>query len=601
LSRNPRVPRAGSAAVLLLAAAVLAPIPSDAAVAGSIIGRVIDGRGVPQMGATVLLLNAEGRALHRIYTNDAGGFTLENLFPGVYGVRVNLASFLPAIRENILVAAGAQRQLQIQMSNLFSSIQLVYPREGEWRDMSEDWKWVLRTASATRPVLRLAPWEEEDKERRSILRKFSGAFGPVQGLVQLSASAGDGGRVSAFGSESDLGTAFAVATSLFGSGHLLVSGNLGYGANKGAPSMGFHTSYRGEMPFGAEPEISVTVRQLFRPLDAGRTLFGPRSGAYAELQALTLGFQDHVVLGDLLRMEYGFRYDSVSFLDRLNYISPFGKLTYSLDEDTHLALSYAGGVPRPEMLAGSEGALAREVSNLGLYPRLSVLRSRPRLQRGEHIEIGLHQKVGQDVVEVAAYRDSFSNTAVTALLPGGLYAADALPDLFANTSSFNAGSYRTTGYRVSYSRRLNDHVRAAVAYGRTGVLAPSRAELLTSEASELRAALQLGREHFLTARVTAQAPKAGTWITSTYQWMGRPSATAPDLFNTSDTQALPGMNLMVRQPLPELSYLPGKFEATAEFRNMLAQNYIPVRTSDGRRLYLIPSARSFRGGFNFVF
>ena len=597
MSRNPRVPLACSAAALLVAAAVLATIPARAAVAGSIIGRVIDGRGMPQMGATVLLLNAEGRALHRIYTNDSGGFTLDNLFPGVYGIRVNLASFLPAIRENILVAAGAQRRLQIQMSNLFSSIQLVYPREGEWRDMSEDWKWVLRTASATRPVLRLVPWE--DSERRSILRKFSGAFGPVQGLVQL--SAGDGGRVSAFGSESDLGTAFAVATSLFGSGHLLVSGNLGYGANRGAPSMGFHTSYRREMPYGAEPEISVTVRQLFRPLDAGRALFGPPSGSYAELQAFTLGFQDRVALGDRMRMEYGFRYDSVSFLDRLNYISPFGKLSYVVDEHTHLALSYAGGVPRPEMAVGGEGALAREVSNLGLYPRLSMLRGQPRLQRGEHIEIGLHQNVGKDVVEVAAYRDSFSHTAVATLLPGGLYLGDALPDLFANTSSFNAGSYRTTGYRVSYSRRVNDHVRAAVAYGSAGVLAPSRAELLTSEADELRALLRLGREHFLSARVTAQAPKAGTWITSTYQWSGRPAATAPDLFHTPETQALPGMNLMVRQPLPELSYLPGKFEATAEFRNMLAQNYIPVRTADGRRLYLIPSARSFRGGFNFVF
>src|SRR4029077_561004 len=135
-------------------------------------------------------------------------------------------------------------------------------------------KWVLRTASTTRPVLRLAgvPWE--DKERQDVLRKFHGAVGDVQGLIRL--SAGDGGRVSGLGTESDLGTAFAVATSLFGTNNVLVSGNLGYAGTRGAPAAGFHTSISHEMPYGA-PELSVTVRQLFRPMDAGRTLFGPAS------------------------------------------------------------------------------------------------------------------------------------------------------------------------------------------------------------------------------------------------------------------------------------------------------------------------------------
>ena len=77
--------------------------------------------------------------------------------------------------------------------------------------------------------------------------------------------------------------------------------------------------------------------------------------------------------------------------------------------------------------------------------------------------------------------------------------------------------------------------------------------------------------------------------------------TAPDPFNISGQRALPGWNVTVRQPLPQPTYVPGKFEATAEFRNLLADGYVPVRTADGRRLYLIQSARSFRGGVNFVF
>lgn len=582
----------------LVSLGLVATTPAPAAVVGSITGLVTDDRGMAQMGASVWLLTAEGRNLRRVYTNQAGGFLIDNLFPGYYGVRVSVPSFLPALRERVLVEAGSAARLHVQLANLFSSVQLVTPGDGEWRDMTEDWKWVLRAASAIRPVLRFMPWE--DRERLAVLRKFSGAFGPVQGLVQV--SAGDGGRVSAFGSENDLGTAFAVATSLFGNHNLLVSGNLGYGSVRGAPSAGFHTSYSRELAFGAQPEISVTVRQLFRPMEAGRALFGPLNRDAAVLQAFTLGYQDRVVVGDMVKLEYGFLYDSISFLDRLNYLSPFGKLSYSLDDDTQVVLSYASGLPRPDSAWGDSGALGRNLSSLGLFPRMSLLGGRANLQRGEHMEIGFQQRLGEDVIEVAAYRDGFSNTAITALVPAGLYTGgDILPDLFSDTATLNAGSYQVTGYRASYSRRVNQHVRAGVAYGLAGVLEPQHQALATGDAGELRAMLKPVRESFVTALASVTLPASRTWIHSSYQWGGRTAVTGADLFNASATRALPGMNLMVRQPLPNASYLPGKFEATADFRNLLAQGYIPIRTSDGRRMFLVPSARSFRGGLNFLF
>lgn len=580
--------------------AILGVLPLSGASAGSIGGSVTDDRGIPQIGAAVTLLASDGRSLRRIYTDERGGFLLDNLFPGLYGVRIAVPSFLPALKEKILVEPGVRSYLAVQLANLFSSMQLVYPGEGNWRDMSEDWKWVLRTASATRPILRLTnPWE--DQERQSVLRRFNGAFGEVQGMVQL--SAGDGGRVSGFGTESDMGTAFAVAASLFGNNNLLVSGNLGYGASRGAPSAGFHTSYSHDLPYGAQPEISLTVRQLFRPVEAGRTLFGPLHRDGAVLQTFSLGFQDRVSLGDLVKLEYGFLYDSISFLDRLNYFSPFGKLSYRLDDNTQVMLRYAGGAPRPDAARGGEGALGRNLSTLGLFPRMSLRGGRPALQRSERMEIAVQQELGEDsVLEVAAYRDLFSNTAVTGILPSGLYGGgDVLPDLFSDTSSFNAGTHELTGYRVSYSRRLNEHVRAALAYGLDGVLTPERDALSTSDPGELRSILKSGREHTLTAQLIAQLPQARTWISSAYQWGSRTAVTAPDLFSVSSTRALPGLNVTVRQPLPQPTYIPGKFEATAEFRNLLADGYVPIRTADGRRMFLIQSARSFRGGVNFVF
>ncbi len=582
-----------------LLACWLGAVPLRGAVAGSIAGSVQDEHGMPQIGATVTLLASDGHALLRVFTNQKGAFLLDNLFPGRYAVRVSVPSLLPALRDKILVEPGVRAYLAVQLSNLFTSIQLVFPGEGELRDMTEDWKWVLRTASTTRPVLRLAgvPWEE--KERQEVLRKFHGAVGDVQGLIRL--SAGDGGRVSGLGTESDLGTAFALATSLFGANNVLVSGNLGYASTRGAPTAGFHTSISHEMPYGA-PELSVTVRQLFRPMDAGRTLFGAPSSSGALLQTLTLGFQDHLVLGDRVQLDYGFLYDSISFLDRLNYVSPFGSLTYRVDDDTQVILRYSGGMPRNDDTAG-EGALGRNLSALALYPRMSLRDGRVALQRGDHMEIGLRQDLGNaGVVELAAYHDNFTNAAVTAIAPGDLYASgDLLPDLFANTAAFNAGSYQTNGYRISYSRRLAEHLQAAVTYGLGGVLTPTSDTLTSNDPAELRALLRPRMEQTVTALLMAQVPQSHTWISSSYQWGSRHGVTSPDVFNVSPTRATPGFNVKVRQPLPQADYIPGKFEATAEFRNLTADGYMPLRTVDGRMLYLIRAARSFRGGVNFVF
>jgi len=344
------------------------------------------------------------------------------------------------------------------------------------------------------------------------------------------------------------------------------------------------------------------VRQLFRPIEAGQALFGPAGRAAGGLQTFTLGYQDRMDVGDMAELEYGFLYDSVSFLDRLNYVSTFGKLTYKVDENTRVILRYADGVPRADADIKGDDSLGRNVSALAVYPRMALSGGRATIQRGEHLEAGVQKQMGSSLFEVAAYRDNLSNTAITAIAPAGLYTnGDLLPDLFSTTSIFNGGSYQVTGYRASYSRKWSDHLRTSVAYGVGGVLAPERDVLYTDDPNELRSILRTRKEQSVTTQIVAQLPAAHTSISSSYQWTSRASVTAPDLFNSSDTRALPGLNITVRQPLPQPAYLPGKFEATAEFRNLLAQGYIPVYMTDGRRTLLIQSVRSFRGGLSFVF
>jgi hypothetical protein len=64
---------------------------------------------------------------------------------------------------------------------------------------------------------------------------------------------------------------------------------------------------------------------------------------------------------------------------------------------------------------------------------------------------------------------------------------------------------------------------------------------------------------------------------------------------------MPGLNVLVRQPLPRFGGLPWRMEATADLRNMLAQGYVPLNAADGQKILLVETPRSFRGGLSFIF
>src|SRR5215470_11456401 len=227
---------------------------------------------------------------------------------------------------------------------MFSSIQLVYPTPDQRAIMNVDWKWVLRTSNATRPILRLLPgWKPDDDGAEH--RAQSGIFSDTRALVTL--SAGDGGRVTSFGNESDLGTAFALATSLYGKNQLQFSGSVGYASQSGAPTAGFRTSYsRGEAD-GQGPEVTVTMRQMFMPgrLTAALEPYAGSSGV-PMLRTLSLSLRDGIQLSDALRLDYGASLDAVTFIGKLNYLSPYARLSYALDDQDELRFSYASGVPR---------------------------------------------------------------------------------------------------------------------------------------------------------------------------------------------------------------------------------------------------------------
>ncbi len=208
---------------------------------GSIEGKVRNHNGEPQMGATVTLYNRNERPVRKALTNIEGEFRFASLPPEIYSVKVNLNTFVPASRSGVQVRAGASSFLNIQLANLFSSIELVYTAPGQTSLLSEDWKWTLRTNASTRPVLRILPGVALPNDGWSSSKRQMQPFSETRGLVRL--SAGDNGS-DPYGTTADLGTAFALATSLFGTSELRVSGNLGYASQSGTPTTGFRAAFR---------------------------------------------------------------------------------------------------------------------------------------------------------------------------------------------------------------------------------------------------------------------------------------------------------------------------------------------------------------------
>ncbi len=547
------------------------------------------------MGATVLLFNRQERLCDRVLTDEKGEFSFAGLLPNIYALRVSVANFLPAFKSDILVQAGMRILLDVNLSTLLSSIQFV-PLSADQRTlMSDDWKWVLRTSSATRPILRVLPGSRSDDPSQ---RRTSTAFSDTRGLVKL--SAGDAGRVSSFGNEADLGTAFAFATSVFGSNQLQFSGNLAYGALSGLPSAGFRTSYR--RSFGdISPEISVTMRQLFVP---GRGNPGQDS-TLPPLRTMSVSLGDKAEISDNLDLEYGLELDTISFVDRLHYFSPYARLTYSLADQTKVDFTYTSGNARPELGAGQgEGSteLQRDIKSLAVLPRVSLRNGRAQVQRGENYELGISRSFGSREVRLAAYREAVSNATLTMVSPAGeAFAGDILPDLFSSSSVFNAGDYQTIGYTASLTQNLGDSYKVTVTYGSVGMLVPISNQLASDTPDDLRSLIRASRRNAVTMRAAGVAPLTGTRFAASYQWTDCQCATPGHLYSTQANRPEPGLNLYVHQPIPSVLGFPWRMEATADLSNLLAQGYLPLSLRDGRQLLLVQTPRSFRGGVSFTF
>jgi hypothetical protein len=560
------------------------------------VGEVKSVAGVVEMGAKVLLYDRHELLVRQILTNEQGQFGFVALTPDVYSIRVTLASFVPALRRNITVGAGTENLLQINLSGIFSTVDIL-SSAAHGTLMGDDWKWVLRASPSTRPILRFLPDRSHSSEDSSS-QPFGDMFSQTEGIFKV--SAGDSDPLGS--SQQDLGTAFALATSIYDKSRLQLSGNLGYASNSVMPAAGFRTTYsRTSDSGGSNPEITVAMRQMYLP--DGRGDAGP------VLRTMTVGVLDHLDLGDRSHFEYGFNYESVTFLEHLNYLSPFARATYDLGAHSWVRFAFTSGTEPGQLLARSIApagesvdTLSQDLAALAMAPRVSLSDSHTQVERRESFETSFRHVSGSRTYSAGFYHEAVSNAAFLLSGPSDfLPSSDLLTELGSSSQVFNAGKYQRMGYSGSMTQALGEHFDVTIAAGRAGALLAGLNSM--ADADALRGTIHTVQRSWMTARVSRTLPVTGTRVSSSYGWTDFSTLMPAHVSLTDQLNQESGWNIDIRQPLPALPGLFGsfgRFEASAELRNLLAQGYLPVIVND-QRAVLTNSPRALRGGLAFIF
>ena len=529
---------------------------------GAISGYVRSATGDPQMGAVVQILGSANHSL-TVFTDAAGHYTATGLLPGLYTLKVSAPSFLPTLREKVGLRPGASLSVNITLSTLLNVMQLGPVRSAHDDD---DWKWTLRSV-ANRPILRIfddlnAP-ENQDHQ-------FSGS------LSFLAGSAAGG-----YGTGSGMSTGFTLERSIFSSGQLAFSGNVGYGES--LPAAVLRTRYSHLLPNGSQPTMALTLSR-FAPSDPNLH--------NAALQAITISASDNFAIGDVLELKFGSELQAIQFLGHLDAFRPFGSADLHLSPNTVVAYEYSTSRPDTRAEKGFDSAPA-DLSESN--PRVSLLGFAPKLESAHHQELSLSHRVKSTNFQVAAFADRVSNPALTGV--GEVTAAGGflLPDINSGTFSYAGRSLDTNGLRVVLQHKFASDLTATMDYAFGGALDLSHPDVPLPQAAQW---ISTQRRHALSAKLSGITPRTHTrWIAS-YRWVNRTSLTPVDMFNSSPGQSDPYLNIFIRQPIPSLG---GRMEALIDIRNLLAQGYVPVVGNDGQTVYLVDSARSVRGGVAFTF
>jgi len=549
-------------------------------VPGKLAGVVRDATGTPQLGASVELIPETSalQASRSFLTNTQGIFRGDKLVPGLYSVRVTLAGFLPTLEKHVRISPNLTTVIRVELESMYASLDQLRHTPSQTVAEPDDWKWVLRSAAAARPVL-----EWVDSDASSVSKVSAENMVPPVPRVRMEFTNGDRRPVSASNIAPTPATAVAYDQKLSGAGSILFAGQMSYDGD--APGGGIATVWLPTGTLGAGPHTALVLREA---------KIGPDGPNF---HGMRLDQGGAVAFSDRMTLRYGAEFVLVGLGASATALRPRAELNYRFTDAWSAAVVFASMPSGPGPLEGQyaeeEGRLASALDELDAFPALLWRAGRPVLQNGWHEEVAAERKVGtRGKLQFAGFHDDNRNVAVYGF-GGSLPAVDYFQDYFSHGFAYDGGGSSSWGARAALTEKLAGDTDFTAVYSFGGALAP------TNDIDDsLRDMLQSVPRHSLGAGISTKLPRSRTKLQVAYKWLNGAAVSRLDSYGESMFQMDPYLHLMIRQPLPRWAL--GKWEAIADCDNLLAQGYVSATSKDGH-VILVPAFRTFRGGLSVQF
>jgi Carboxypeptidase regulatory-like domain len=574
--QRPQVKIAFVPLMLLIVAVRLA-----AAQGAAVSGVVRDAQGVAQLGALVQVVAENSAVLGTAFTDLHGRYLIPHLVPGKYEVRASAALFVPAMRDNLQLRAGAQAVVNLTLNTLFESATWIPAERRKADEPSDDWKWTMRTA-ANRPILRLA----EDGDVIMVSSSATEASPKHTDRARAEMTAGDGG----FGS-SGVHNIFVLDRTLDDGAGLVLHADVGNqpGGTGQRPSTEVATGFETRLGFAGAGRAVVSYQSHPELVS---------SGGAAGLDAMQVASAQQMQIGDFADVEAGGTLYVVRSSGFASGSQPFLKIT------AHPVKAWTVGY----RMATSQN-LQSFAGLDSVQPELPVAvmyQGRTQTEQGHHQEFMASRKAGPGLVQISYYRDSLDRVAVSG--GGALTAADiqqgiqpGLNGIVADSTTGNfrflSAGYKAQGVNVTLTEPLSSTMWVAVEYGTgTGLGEKDGIEMNLPTVST---SLAPQAAQTATIALRGRVVRSGTTIRASYRWQPARLVTAVDPYASFGDQAY--FSCHVRQALRLGSLLPAGLDATVDVTNLMAQGYRPFLSADGRTLFLAQSPRTVQAGLAFTF
>jgi hypothetical protein len=546
----------------------------------TVTGVVRDAQGIAQLGALVEVVAANSAVLGTAFTDLHGHYLIPHLLPGKYDVRASAALYVPALRDNLQLRAGAQAVVNLTLNTLFESTTWIPAERRKADEPTDDWKWTMRSA-ANRPILRLT----EDGDVIMVSSSVTESKSKRSDRARAEMTAGDGG----FGS-SGVHNVFVLDRTLDDGAGLAMRADIGKQPGPGVigPSTEIATGYETRLGFAGAGRSVVSYQAHPELISSGGT---------AGMEAMQISSAQLMKLGDLADVEVGGTLYVVSAAGYASGSRPFVKITTHPVKDWTVGYRMATS-QNLQSFAGLD-SLQQELPVAAMY------QGRMQTAQGLHQEFAASRKMGQGLVQISYYRDSLDRVAVAG--GGALGAADikqisnAGNGIIADSTTGNfrllSGGYKTQGVNVTLTEPLTPAMWVAMEYSTGEGLGLKNGAVLSLPNVATDLAPQAAQSATIALR--GRVLHTGTRIRASYRWQPTRLVTAVDPYASFGDQAY--FSCYLRQALRLGNLLPAGLDATVDVTNLLAQGYRPFLSADGQTLFLAQSPRTVQAGLSLTF